>query len=152
MLFSTLLLQIILEYVDRLSGFSHLFGDVRIENMKMRLKDLKDRKRSKLGTAVIAIISEPLDEKQSESESSVSVPGSAMEVSLREKFMRLFRWRGKAANITEVRICRELRLCGCAVVRLLSLSAVATAKISSKRRFTANIVALSFLTPPLRRV
>jgi len=102
MLFSTLLLQIILEYVDRLSGFSHLFGDVRVENMKKKLKSLKDRRKGRRDGGEIDIVNGELDEKQSDSESSVSVRGSAKEVPFGGKFMRLFRRRGRSRSSAEV--------------------------------------------------
>jgi hypothetical protein len=44
-MFFTLLLQILLEYVDRLSGFSHLFSNSRVERMENKLRVLRERKQ-----------------------------------------------------------------------------------------------------------
>ena len=43
----TLLLQILLEYVDRFSGFSHLFGEYQVRKLANKLLVLKEKKEKK---------------------------------------------------------------------------------------------------------
>jgi len=84
MLFSTLLLQYILEYVDLMSGFSHLFRDIRVDKMKERVRKLEDRKEARWEKSI------------------VSDRGSAREFPFRGTFMRLFKGRSRSTSLVEV--------------------------------------------------
>lgn len=47
-LLSTLLIQILLEYADRISGFSHILGDSQVEKMKSSLSAIKTKSQERL--------------------------------------------------------------------------------------------------------
>lgn len=81
---STLLIQILLEYADRISGFSHILGDSQVENMKRSLSAIKTKPQERLsGGEIDDNSSERVKEK----------------LKIRQKILSLvarpFRFRGK---------------------------------------------------------
>jgi hypothetical protein len=65
-LLSTLLIQILLEYADRISDFSHILGDSQVEKMKRSLSAIKRKPQEKLsGGKIDEDCSEEVEEKLS---------------------------------------------------------------------------------------
>lgn len=90
-LLSTLLIQILLEYADRISGFSHILGDSQVEKMKRSLSAIKRKPQERLsGGEIDEDCSEEVEKK----------------LGIRRKASRLiarkFRFRGKVSSSEDV--------------------------------------------------
>jgi hypothetical protein len=88
---STLLIQILLEYADRVSGFSHILGDSQVEKLKRSLSAIKRKPQERLSGGEI-------DKDRSEE--------VGKKLSIRRKVSRLvarkFRFRGKVSSSEDV--------------------------------------------------
>jgi hypothetical protein len=100
-----LLLKILLEYADRLSGFSHLFGEARLERMTKKLQYMKKEKERRLhGGEDDSVTMMDAEEKtlvKEETKEELPLDGDS-KVRLRGKITRLFRRRDRAFKSTEV--------------------------------------------------
>jgi hypothetical protein len=90
-LFSTLLLQILLEYADRISGFSHLFRDSHVEKMKKSLSVLREKRQERLLKN---------EEDGDESEDVEEIPTIRQKVS--SLAARPFKFRGRTSTSVDV--------------------------------------------------
>jgi spore cortex formation protein SpoVR/YcgB (stage V sporulation) len=90
-LFSTLFLQILLEYADRISGFSHLFGDSQVENMKKSLSVLREKRQQRLLK---------IEDDGSESEDVKEIPTIRQKVS--SLVAKPFKFRGRTSTSVDV--------------------------------------------------